>query len=208
MACSSSSNNICDDVPQPVKVAKPIGDVVKISAEGTHNQKNHYKAFKFDGNTYELGDIVLLAPDSQARTTKPYVAMIKDINEMENKEIMLIIQWFYRPEDATPKRSGQSGKNMELVGARELYYSFHRDEVSAESVVHKCIVHFVTTQKHIPPRKEYPGFIVQEVYDPKSKRLLKLTSNGFKQDFKEEIHLLVQKTMRNLGILPDMDRVV
>ncbi|KAM0060005.1 putative BAH domain-containing protein [Helianthus debilis subsp. tardiflorus] len=197
MACSSSSNNICDDVPQPVKVAKPIGDVVKISAEGTHNQKNHYKAFKFDA----FGRCCAFS--SRFSSTDDEA----DINEMKNKEIMLIIQWFYRPEDATPKRSGKSGKNMELVGARELYYSFHGDEVSAESVVHKCIVHFVTTQKHIPPRKEYPGFIVQEVYDPKSKRLLKLTSNGFKQDFKEEIHLLVQKTMCNLGILPDMDHV-
>ncbi|KAF5823972.1 putative BAH domain-containing protein [Helianthus annuus] len=199
MASSSRSNNICDDVPQPINVAKPIGGVIKISAEGTQDQKNHYKAFKLDGNTYELGDTVLLAPDSQGQMTKPYVAMIKDITQMENKEIMLIAQWFYRPDDATPKRSG---KKMELIGARELYYSFHKDEVSAESIVHKCIVHFVTTEKHIPSRKEYPGFIVLEVYDPKSKRLLKLTSNGFKPDFKEEINMLVQKTKRHLGILP------
>ncbi|KAM0053641.1 putative BAH domain-containing protein [Helianthus debilis subsp. tardiflorus] len=199
MASSSRSNNICDD-----DVAKPIGGVVKISAEGTHDQKNHYKAFKFDGNTYEL----VLYFSWNVEYAGRYCAFSSrfsrtddkaDITQMENKEIMLIAQWFYRPDDATPKRSR---KNIELIGARELYYSFHKDEVSAESIVHKCIVHFVTTEKHVPPRKEYPGFIVLEVYDPKSKRLLKLTSNGFKQDFKEEINMLVQKTKRHLGILP------
>ncbi|KAJ0630682.1 putative BAH domain-containing protein [Helianthus annuus] len=200
----SLADSVREDVPQPIKVAKPIGDVVKISGEGAL-LKNHYKAFDFDGNTYELGDTVLLAPDSQGRMVKPYVAMIKDITEMENKGIMLNAQWFYRPEDATPIRSG---KNMESIGARELYYSFHKDEVPAETIMHKCIVHFVTTQKHIPSRKEYPGFIVQKVYDPNTKRLLKLTNNGFLHDMEQEIDLLVQKTMLHLSILPDTEKRV
>ncbi|KAI3713407.1 hypothetical protein L1987_71984 [Smallanthus sonchifolius] len=188
------------DVSHPVKAAKPIGDVVKISEEGTH-WKNHYKAFDFDGNTYELEDTVLLASDSQGRMVKPYVAMIKDITKMETKGIMLNVQWFYRPEDAAPR----NGKKMEPIGARELFYSFHKDEVPAETIMHKCTVHFVTSQNHIPARKDYPGFIVQRVYDPNSNRLLKLANNGFLREMQEEIDLLVQKTMRRLGILSDAE---
>lgn len=116
---------------------------------------------------------------------------------MENKGIMLHAQWFYRPQDATPR----NGKNMKSLGARELYYSFHKDEVPAETIMHKCMVHFVTAQNHIPARKEYPGFIVQKVYDPNSKRLLKFTNNDFLHDMQQEIDILVQKTMCHLKIL-------
>ncbi|KAK9049930.1 hypothetical protein SSX86_031102 [Deinandra increscens subsp. villosa] len=194
------ARSIPDDVPHLVKVAKPIGDVVKISTEGTH-QKNHYNAFDFDGSTYELGDTVLLAPYSQGKMVKPYVAMIKDITDTDNKGIVLNTQWFYRPEDAAPR----NGKNMEPIGARELFYSFHMDEVPAETIIHKCIVHFVSAQNHIPARKEYPGFIVRKVYDPHSKRLFKLTNNGFLHYMQQEIDLLVRKTMCSLGIIHDIE---
>ncbi|KAI3812938.1 hypothetical protein L1987_17651 [Smallanthus sonchifolius] len=128
---------------------------------------------------------------------------VKDITKMETKGIMLNAQWFYRPEDAAPR----NGKKMEPIGARELFYSFHKDEVPAETIMHKCTVHFVTSQNHIQARKDYPGFIVQRVYDPNSNRLLKLANNGFLHEMQEEIDLLVQKTMRRLGILSDAESI-
>jgi len=52
---------------------------------------------------------------------------------------MITGQWFYRPDEAE-KKGGGSWKSIDN---RELFYSFHHDEVPAESVMHKCVVHFV-----------------------------------------------------------------
>lgn len=112
---------------------------------------------------------------------------------------MLSAQWFYRPEDVQSKRCKNVGEN----GARELYYSFHKNEVPAESILHKCSIHFIPEEYPLPPRKRNPGFIVQRVYDPNGKRLYKLNHNDYLPEMKQEIDLLIQKTMRNLGILHD-----
>ncbi|KAG9145118.1 hypothetical protein Leryth_008919 [Lithospermum erythrorhizon] len=110
-------------------------------------------------------------------------------------------QWFYRPEEAE-KRGGGHWQSRDL---RELFYSFHRDEVPAESVMHKCVVHFIPLNKQIPRRKEHPGFIVQKVYCTERRRLFKLTDKDYEDNKQEEIDLLVQKTMSRLGDLPDIE---
>ena len=67
---------------------------------------------------------------------------------------MVTGQWFYRPEEAEKKGGG----SWQSRDTRELFYSFHRDEVPAESVMHKCVVHFVPIHKQHPNRKQHPGF--------------------------------------------------
>jgi hypothetical protein len=84
--------------------------------------------------------------------------------------MMVTGQWFYRPEEAEKKGGG----SWQSSDTRELFYSFHRDEVPAESVMHKCVVHFVPIHKKLPDRKQHPGFIVQKVYDNVAKKLGKL----------------------------------
>lgn len=114
---------------------------------------------------------------------------------------MVLGQWFYRPEEAEKKGGG----NWQSQDTRELFYSFHRDECPAESVMHKCVVHFVPLHKQLPKRKEHPGFIVQKVYDTDGKKLWKLTDRDYEEDKQHEIDLLVQKTMRRLVDLPDIE---
>ncbi|PWA51825.1 bromo adjacent homology (BAH) domain protein [Artemisia annua] len=140
-------------------------------------------------------DTVLLAHDSQGHISKPWVAIIKDITRMQNGNIMVSAQWFYRPSDIF------IGKYMKSFDTRDLFYSFHKDEVHAETIMHKCIIHFITEKSHIPRRKKYPGFIVQKVYNPDTKRLIELTNKDFLPDMKDEINNLVQKTMSHLGIV-------
>lgn len=115
--------------------------------------------------------------------------------------MMVTGQWFYRPEEAEKRGGG----NWESSDTRELFYSFHRDEVPAESVMHKCVVHFIPLNKQIPYRKQHPGFIVQRVYDTEQRRLFKLTDKDYEDNKQEEIDLLVQKTMSRLGDLPDIE---
>lgn len=115
--------------------------------------------------------------------------------------MMVTGQWFYRPEEAERKGGG----SWQSRDTRELFYSFHRDEVPAESVMHKCLVHFVPINKQLPSRKEHPGFIVQKVYDTVARKLWKLTDTDYEDNKQHEIDLLVQKTLSRLGDLPDIE---
>ncbi|XP_022996068.1 uncharacterized protein LOC111491384 [Cucurbita maxima] len=177
--------------------AKPVGDAVRVSGKG-RGRKSHYNAFEYDGNRYDLEDPVLLVPEDKDQ--KPYVAIIKDITQ--NKDGMMVTgQWFYRPEEAERKGGG----SWQSHDTRELFYSFHRDQVPAESVMHKCVVHFVPLHKQLPVRKQHPGFIVRKVYDTVEKKLWKLTDKDYEDSKQEEIDELVKKTMSRLGDLPDIE---
>ncbi|XP_076898646.1 ASI1-immunoprecipitated protein 3-like [Bidens hawaiensis] len=188
-----------DEEEEDAPDAKPIGEVVRVSGKGK-TRRNHYKSFEFDGISYELEDPVLLVPAPEGPNKKPYVAIIKDITETKDGSVMMSGQWFYRPEEAERKGGG----NWQSQDTWELFYSFHKDEVPAESVMHKCVVHFIPANKQIPSRKVHPGFIVQKVYDTIWKRLFKLTDKDYEDDMQLEIDLLVQKTMSRLGDLPDI----
>jgi hypothetical protein len=115
--------------------------------------------------------------------------------------MMVTGQWFYRPEEAEKKGGG----SWQSSDTRELFYSFHRDEVPAESVMHKCVVHFVPIHKQLPNRKQHPGFIVQKVYDTVARKLWKLTDTDYEDNKQHEIDLLVQKTLSRLVDLPDIE---
>ncbi|CAJ2650655.1 unnamed protein product [Trifolium pratense] len=184
--------------PQTPDDAKPIGDPIRVSGKG-RGRKRHYESFEFDGNQYSLEDPVMLLPEDKEQ--KPYVAIIKDIIQYFSGSIMVAGQWFYRPEEAE-KKGGGSWKSCDT---RELFYSFHRDEVPAESVMHKCVVHFVPLNKQFPKRKQHPGFIVQKVYDTLERKLWKLTDKDFEDIKQQEIDELVQKTRKRIGELLDIE---
>lgn len=129
------------------------------------------------------------------------IFLIQDITEDVDGNFLVTGQWFYRPEEADKIGGG----NWQTTDTRELFYSFHRDEVPAESVMHKCVVHFVPLNKKLPIRSQHPGFIVQKVYDTVEKKLWKLTDKDYEDGKQHEIDLLVQKTRERLGELPDLE---
>ncbi|XP_010434802.1 PREDICTED: hepatoma-derived growth factor-related protein 2 isoform X2 [Camelina sativa] len=178
--------------------ASPVGDSVKVTGKGK-GKRTHFLQFEYDGNKYDVEDPVLLVPEDKSQ--KPYVAIIKDITQTKDGSMMILGQWFYRPEEAEKKGGG----NWQSSDTRELFYSFHRDEVPAESVMHRCVVYFVPAHKQLPKRKNNPGFIVRKVYDTVEKKLWKLTDKDYEDSKQHEIDLLVQKTMSQLGDLPDLE---
>lgn len=178
--------------------AKPLGEIIKKAGRGKHERK-FFQAFELDGNRYELEDAVLVTPEE--RNQKPYVAIIKEIKQSNNDNLAVAGQWFYRPEEAEKKGGGSWIAN----DSRELFYSFHRDEVAAESVMHKCVVHFIPPHKQAPPRSKHPGFIVRRVYDTVEKKLWRLTDKDYEDSKQAEIDLLVQKTRNALGELLDIE---
>ncbi|GJN25809.1 hypothetical protein PR202_gb13687 [Eleusine coracana subsp. coracana] len=149
-----------------VEHAVPIGEPVTITGSGRRgrNQRRHYASFEYNGLTFELvkrllinssvsffdlgefrvscladdrfccfvvqEDSVLITPEK--RSQKPYAAIIKGITETEGS-LTVTGQWFYRPHEAEI----EEGKFCIARDTRELFYSFHIDEVPAESVMHK-----------------------------------------------------------------------
>ncbi|ONK64011.1 uncharacterized protein A4U43_C07F21190 [Asparagus officinalis] len=185
-----------ENVEEEDTQAVPIGDPIRVSGKGK-KRKTHYSSFEYEGNVFELEDPVLLSPESEDE--KPYVAIIKDIADSGNG-LMVTGQWFYRPEEAAKKGGGY----YQARDTRELFYSFHLDDVPAESVMHRCIVHFVPLNKKLPVRSQHPGFIVQKVYDTVEKKLFKLTDKDYEDCKQDELNQLVNKTMERLGELPDV----
>lgn len=112
-------------------------------------------------------------------------------------------QWFYRPEEAEKKGGG----NWKLHDTRELFYSFHRDDVPAEAIMHKCVVHFAPIHKQLPKRKDHPGFIVQKVYDSVGKKLWRLGDKVYEDTKQREIDVLIHKTLQCIGELPRIEFV-
>ncbi|KAM0896107.1 hypothetical protein ACQ4PT_023378 [Festuca glaucescens] len=175
-----------DDEDGPVAV--PVGDPVEVVGE-----EKQYAAFEYEGNTYKLEDSAMFSPEEKDQ--KPYVGIIKEINESDGS-LKVTAQWFYRPEEALKEGGGDP---------RELFYSFHLDEVGAESVMHTCVVHFIPQHKQVPSKKEHPGFIVQQVYDHKEDKFHELTDTDYDDANQQEIDLLVLKTMDRIGELLDRD---
>nr|KYP38880.1 hypothetical protein KK1_039861 [Cajanus cajan] len=195
---NDNDDEIKEEGPQPLEDAKPIGEPVRFSGKG-RGRKKHYESFEFDGIQYSLEDPVLLVPEEKGQ--KPYVAIIKDITQGNNGNVIVTGQWFYRPEEAEKK----SGGNWKSCDTRELFYSFHRDNVPAEAVMHKCAVHFIPLHKQLPKRKDHPGFIVQKVYDTVERKLWRLSDKDYEDIKQSEIDELVQKTLRRIGELLDIE---
>ncbi|KAF8096990.1 hypothetical protein N665_0297s0001 [Sinapis alba] len=191
-----------DDETPPEEVkpddVKPVGEPVKVTGRGRW-RKTHYGQFELNGRRYELEDTVQLCPEENSMM--PYIAIIKDITKRNDGRMMILGQWFYRQEEAKKKDGG----NWEVNDPRELFYSFHRNEVPVESVMHKCVVHFVPDHKQLPKRRDNPGFIVQKLYDTVDKKLWKLTDKVYEDAQQHEIDLFVDKSLSRLGHLPDLE---
>ncbi|XP_024541990.1 uncharacterized protein LOC9663265 isoform X1 [Selaginella moellendorffii] len=196
---SEEVENSSEEAPEEQSMdVKPIGEVIRKTGRG-RSERKFYKEFELDGARYCLEDSVLVTPEEKSQ--KPYVAIIKEIKEYKDGSIAVTGQWFYRPEEAERKGGG----SWVADDTRELFYSFHRDEVPAESVMHKCVVHFIPSHKKSPPRSLHPGFIVRKVYDTVEKKLWNLTDKDYEDAKQKEIDLLVQKTHKALGGLQDAE---
>ncbi|GJY50702.1 bromo adjacent homology domain-containing protein [Tanacetum coccineum] len=184
-----------DDEDEEMKVeVKVIGNVVRVrvSGEGGGFEKKHYLGFESDGRSYQIEDTVLVTPpDENNLEMKPSVAIIKDVYERPDGSINVTGQKFYRPE----LMFNENSENLEPIESRRiLYYSFDKCEFPADSVMHKCRVHYLEPDKNIPSPKQHPGFIVRKVYDSISNKLNELLDSGFEEWKQREISLLVQRT--------------
>ena len=115
--------------------------------------------------------------------------------------VQIIGQWFYRPEEVEK----EGGGTWTSSNSKELFYSFHIDEIPIESIMHKCQIYFIPLNKHLPQSHKYPGFIVHWIYDVCKKKLCNLSDKEYKKSMQEEIDFFVERTYKALKELSNID---
>jgi hypothetical protein len=97
------------------------------------------------GKTYSVGDAVQLRnPNS---TEHPFVARARAFYKTgpRDKDIGVLLQWFYRTADLPPRVVDQIPVETE---ENELFETTHIDENHADALCGKCVVHRVKTAAH------------------------------------------------------------
>jgi hypothetical protein len=86
--------------------------------------------------------------------------------------VKLSVNWLYRPADV------KLAKGVVLEAEpNEIFYSFHKDDILAASLLHPCKVAFLRKGVELP--SGVSSFVCRRVYDTASKCLLWLTDPDY-----------------------------
>lgn len=155
--------------------------VVDDSSTSTQN------SFCKDGRKISVGDCALFKPPQDY---PPFIGIIRRITaskESNNSKIKLGVNWLYRPSEV------KLGKGILLEAApNEVFYSFHKDEILAASLLHPCKVSFLPKGVELPSGTS--SFVCRRVYDIANKCLWWLTDQDYIDVRQEEVNQLLQKT--------------
>ncbi|XP_044479675.1 uncharacterized protein LOC123206510 [Mangifera indica] len=141
-------------------------------------------SFNKDGRKVSIGDCALFKPPQDS---PPFIGLIRSLISGEENELKLRVNWLYRSTEV------KLGKGILLEAApNEIFFSFHKDEIPAASLLHPCKVAF------LPKGVEHPSgfcsFVCRRVYDIQRKCLWWLTDQDFIDGRQEEIDQLLSKT--------------
>ncbi|KAF8390363.1 hypothetical protein HHK36_024888 [Tetracentron sinense] len=142
-------------------------------------------SFFKDGRKISVGDCALFKPPQES---PPFIGIIRWLTSgKEDNFLKLGVNWLYRPAEV------KLGKGILLEAApNEVFYSFHRDEIPAASLLHPCKVAFLRKGIELP--SGISSFVCRRVYDIASKRLWWLTDQDYINERQEEVDQLLDKT--------------
>ncbi|KAJ0049375.1 hypothetical protein Pint_15391 [Pistacia integerrima] len=148
----------------------------------------YYKVNQFitvsDGRKISVGDCALFKPPQDS---PPFIGIIRALTSGEENKLKLSVNWLYRPAEV------KLGKGILLEAApNEIFFSFHKDEIPAASLLHPCKVAFLPKGVELP--SGFCSFVCRRVYDIKRKCLWWLTDQDFIDGWQEEIDQLLSKT--------------
>ena len=87
-------------------------------------------------------------------------------------KLKLGVNWLYRPAEV------KLGKGVPLEAVpNEIFYSFHKDEIPAASLLHPCKVAFLPKGVELP--SGISSFVCRQVYDITNKCLWWLTDQDY-----------------------------
>ena len=123
-----------------------------------------------DGREIRVGDCALFKPPQDS---PPFIGIIRKLTLKKKEESpSLEVNWLYRTADL------KLAKGIQLEAApNEVFYSFHKDETPAASLLHPCKVAFLRKGVELP--SGISAFVCRRVYDIKSERLWWLTDKDY-----------------------------
>ncbi|KAI5683506.1 hypothetical protein M9H77_04734 [Catharanthus roseus] len=137
-----------------------------------------------DGRKISVGDCALFKPPQDS---PPFIGLIRCLALGKDNNLKLGVNWLYRPAEV------KLGKGIPLDAApNELFYSFHKDEIPAASLLHPCKVAFLPKGAELPTG--ISSFVCQRVYDIASKCLWWLTDQDYIDERQEEVDKLLNRT--------------
>ncbi|KAI5683505.1 hypothetical protein M9H77_04733 [Catharanthus roseus] len=141
-------------------------------------------SFCKDGRKISVGDCALFKP---LQDSPPFIGLIRSLTYCKENNLQLGVNWLYRPPEV------KLGKGILLEAApNELFYSFHKDEIPAASLLHPCKVAFLPKGVELPTG--ISSFVCRRVYDIATNCLWWLTDQDYIDERQEEVDKLLDKT--------------
>lgn len=122
-----------------------------------------------DVRKISIGDCALFKPQQDS---PPFIGIIRSLGSDKENNLQLGVNWLYRPADVKLLK----GISPEAA-PNEVFYSFHRDETPAASLLHPCKVAFLPRGVELP--SGISSFVCRRVYDTANKRLWWLTDQDY-----------------------------
>ncbi|KAJ0989582.1 hypothetical protein J5N97_007938 [Dioscorea zingiberensis] len=161
----------------------PSGAGAVAAAAAVNSKQNSNDSFVKDGRKIQIGDCALF----QAGNAPPFIGLIRRLNTGSGDYLKLGVNWLYRPADV------KLSKGVQLEAApNEVFYSFHRDEIPAASLLHPCKVAFLRKGVELPTG--ISSFVCRRVYDIANKCLWWLTDQDYINERQEEVDQLLDRT--------------
>ncbi|KAK0588356.1 hypothetical protein LWI29_038508 [Acer saccharum] len=163
----------------PIVAALPHSD-----AEADASPSNSASFISKDGRKISVGDCALFKPPLDS---PPFIGIIRSLTSCKENKLRLSVNWLYRPAEV------KLGKGFLLEAApNEVFYSFHKDEIPAASLLHPCKVAFLPKGVELPTG--IGSFVCRKVYDITKQCLWWLTDQDYINERQEEVNQLLYKT--------------
>ncbi|XP_057982957.1 uncharacterized protein LOC131167908 isoform X2 [Malania oleifera] len=144
--------------------------------------------FSKDGRKICIGDSALFKPPQDS---PPFIGIIRRLIAGKEEGLKLGVNWLYRPADIKLAKG-----NLLEAAPNEIFYSFHKDEIPAASLLHPCKVAFLRKGVELP--SGISSFVCRRVYDIENKCLWWLTDQDYINERQEEVDQLLDKTRQEM----------
>ncbi|KAH7300756.1 hypothetical protein KP509_24G078000 [Ceratopteris richardii] len=156
-------------------------------APDTETDPDRLNCFYQGGRKIAIGDTALF----RAGNALPFIGIIKKFTAQKEGAPKLLVNWLYRPADI------ELAKGALVDSApNEVFYSFHKDEIPAASLLHPCKVAFLPKGVDLP--SGVSALVCRRVYDTSTKCLYWLTDQDYADEHQGEVDRLLNKTKHEM----------
>ncbi|KAH1111903.1 hypothetical protein GYH30_010316 [Glycine max] len=153
-------------------------------SSSSSSSSSSVKSFCKDGRKISVGECALFKPSEDR---PPFIGIIRCLTFGKEKKLKVGVSWLYRSIEVKLNKGGP------LVAApNEIFYTFHKDEIDAESLLHPCKVAFLRKGAELP--SGISSFVCRRVYDIANKCLWWLNDQDYINDCQEEVDQLLYRT--------------